>query len=156
MYTLNVDALSKLVEEARSRYIEGRRPHVIVHSIDLVCFTLHLPKPVLNLQLRTWVIHGMLWNAKIGGPWIQSFFPTDSWRHSFKMLKIFCTRNTGICAREYPTGGAIFCMDPPELEKVRLISTRWHLNANTTVFLASTIYALVSKRQKVAQGAMLI
>lgn len=145
MYTLNVDALSKLVEEARSRYIEGRRPHVIVHSIDLVCFTPHSLNPVLSLQFRTLVTLGMLSNAKIGGPWIRLFFPMDSWRHSFKMLKIFCTRNTGICAQGYPTGGAIFCMDLPELEKVRLVSARYHLNANTSVFLASTIYALVSK-----------
>ncbi|KAK2460429.1 hypothetical protein APHAL10511_007594 [Amanita phalloides] len=35
MYTLNVNALSNLVEEAHLRYIEGRRPHVIVHSIDM-------------------------------------------------------------------------------------------------------------------------
>ncbi|KAF8636082.1 hypothetical protein AX17_003788 [Amanita inopinata Kibby_2008] len=36
MYTLNINALSELVEEAHLRYIEGRRPHVIVHSIDLM------------------------------------------------------------------------------------------------------------------------
>ncbi|KAF8636097.1 hypothetical protein AX17_003802 [Amanita inopinata Kibby_2008] len=35
MYTLSIDALSNLVEEARLHYIEGRRPHVIVHGIDL-------------------------------------------------------------------------------------------------------------------------
>ncbi|KAF8624314.1 hypothetical protein AX15_005944 [Amanita polypyramis BW_CC] len=34
IYTLNVNILSELVEEARLRYIEGRRPHVIIHSID--------------------------------------------------------------------------------------------------------------------------
>lgn len=35
IYTLDIEALSNLVEEARLKYIEGRRPHVIVHSIDL-------------------------------------------------------------------------------------------------------------------------
>ncbi|KIL64338.1 hypothetical protein M378DRAFT_78421 [Amanita muscaria Koide BX008] len=35
IYTLDIEALSDLVEEARLKYIEGRRPHVIVHSIDL-------------------------------------------------------------------------------------------------------------------------
>ncbi|PFH50185.1 hypothetical protein AMATHDRAFT_61510 [Amanita thiersii Skay4041] len=34
MYTRNINALSSLVEEAHFRYLEGRRPHVIVHSID--------------------------------------------------------------------------------------------------------------------------
>ena len=36
MYTMDIEALSNLVEESRLKYIEGRRPHVIVHGIDLV------------------------------------------------------------------------------------------------------------------------
>ncbi|PFH50191.1 hypothetical protein AMATHDRAFT_61519 [Amanita thiersii Skay4041] len=34
LYTLDINVLSDLVEEARLGYVEGRRPHVIVHSID--------------------------------------------------------------------------------------------------------------------------
>ncbi|KAJ7487025.1 P-loop containing nucleoside triphosphate hydrolase protein [Mycena latifolia] len=34
IYTLNMDILSQLVEEARTRYAEVNRPHVVIHLID--------------------------------------------------------------------------------------------------------------------------
>ncbi|KAF8624295.1 hypothetical protein AX15_005928 [Amanita polypyramis BW_CC] len=34
LYTLNLEVLSRLVDEAHHRYLEGRRPHVIVHLND--------------------------------------------------------------------------------------------------------------------------
>jgi hypothetical protein len=40
MYTMDIEALSNLVEESRLKYIEGRRPHVIVHGIDLASLSM--------------------------------------------------------------------------------------------------------------------
>jgi hypothetical protein len=36
IYTLNLDVLSQLVEEARLRYVEVNRPHVVIHLTDPV------------------------------------------------------------------------------------------------------------------------
>lgn len=36
IYTLDMVVLSELVEEARLRYIETNRPHVVVHLTDSV------------------------------------------------------------------------------------------------------------------------
>ncbi|TFK37900.1 P-loop containing nucleoside triphosphate hydrolase protein [Crucibulum laeve] len=35
LYTLNMNAISELVEDARLRYIEVSRPNVIIHSVDM-------------------------------------------------------------------------------------------------------------------------
>lgn len=39
VYTLDMAVLSKLVEEAKRKYFEVSRPHVIVHSVTAVRFT---------------------------------------------------------------------------------------------------------------------
>lgn len=36
IYTLDMNVLSKLVEEAKKKYYEVSRPHVIVHSVTAV------------------------------------------------------------------------------------------------------------------------
>jgi chaperone BCS1 len=36
MYTLDMSAISALVEEARRRYIESSKPNIIIHSVDAV------------------------------------------------------------------------------------------------------------------------
>jgi hypothetical protein len=36
IYTLDMNILSGLVEEARTRYVEVNRPHVLIHLIDTV------------------------------------------------------------------------------------------------------------------------
>jgi chaperone BCS1 len=40
IYTLDMAVLSKLVEEAKRKYFEVSRPHVIVHSVTAVSFTM--------------------------------------------------------------------------------------------------------------------
>ena len=47
IYTLNMSALSTVVEEARRRYVEVSKPHVIVYIADTVCIFPYLPFSIL-------------------------------------------------------------------------------------------------------------
>jgi chaperone BCS1 len=78
MYTLDIEALSNLVEEARLKYIEGRRPHVIVHGIDMtIGNTWNMVKRKNRRPLESIVLPDGLLGSLVQD--VKDFLQTENW-----------------------------------------------------------------------------
>ncbi|KAJ6522300.1 P-loop containing nucleoside triphosphate hydrolase protein [Mycena vulgaris] len=81
MYTLDMNALSELVEDARSRYVEVNRPNVIIHLADSPHFGHGLTwnnvkhkirRPLSSIILQEGVVDALVRDA-------QEFIATEDW-----------------------------------------------------------------------------
>ncbi|KAJ7171437.1 P-loop containing nucleoside triphosphate hydrolase protein [Mycena filopes] len=80
IYTLNMNVLSELVEEARARYVEINRPNVIIHVADShwraakiwTSVKQKIRRPLSSIILPEGVVDGLIKDA-------QEFFATEDW-----------------------------------------------------------------------------
>ncbi|KAJ6563306.1 P-loop containing nucleoside triphosphate hydrolase protein [Mycena vulgaris] len=81
IYTLNLDVLSQLVEEARLRYVEVNRPHVVIHLTDSRRFNPHqiwnsvkrkIRRPLSSIILPPGLLDSVVADA-------QEFLRSEDW-----------------------------------------------------------------------------
>jgi len=125
MYTLDMTAMSDLVEEAHQRYIESSKRNIIIHSIDAVCFILdrrpfntywRALRPSLSSLAETSL--GTTPSVSGAGRSPRSSFDLEWWSPWWKMHENSSTQRDGTLMLGYLTVVVICCSDHLALEKV--------------------------------------
>ena len=122
LYSLKLDVLSDLVDEAHQLYLEGRRPHVVVHLNDQVSIPSTNMRRIVTdtFWLSMEVPCGVMWNGRTGDRLPLLCYQREPWNHLLRTSRILCVRKIGIDRQAFHTGEVTFCMVHQGQEKVRL------------------------------------
>ena len=119
LYSLKLVVLSGLVDEAHQIYLEGRRPHVVVHLNDPVSTFQKYPGIVTDTFRLSMEPCGVMSNGRTGDHLLLSCYQRESWNRLLRTSKTLCVRKIGIDKQGFHTGEVTFCMVRQGQEKVR-------------------------------------